>query len=402
MDIFALLEVPDFVRAGSVCSSWRAATPACASDRGQYRQQQTPCLLYTSESAGSKAVGLYSLAEKKAYTLTLPDPPICTRDILGSSYGWISTADERCELHLVNPINGEQIALPSVSTIEQVKPIFDDTGDICKYEYSWYAGEGTSILVPSELRDFLLYKAFLSSDPSTGDYFVVLIHNPRSQLSFARAGDDKWTWLPPHNLYEDCLFQDGLLYASTSLGEIHAFDLVAPASARKIVADSRFSISDRIYIVQAPCGELMQVWRSDTFPLEDEEDEYDSELEPELDHEADQSNTNTIKLYSVNLTSKELVEVNTLGEYVLFIGRNQSLCLSAKDYTQLETNHAYFTDDNYIDISFYKNDRRDIGVFNLENNSQKEIVSPQLWSNSPTPVWLIPNPRRIMNLALQN
>ena len=231
---------------------------------------------------------------------------------------------------------------------------------------------------------------------------MVLIHNPRSQLLFARAGDDKWTWLPPHNLYEDCLFQDGLLYASTSLGEIHAFDLVAPASARKIVADSRFSISDRIYIVQAPCGELMQVWRSDTFPLGDEEDEYDSELEPELDHEADQSNTNTIKLYSVNLTSKELVEVNTLGEYVLFIGRNQSLCLSAKDYTQLETNHAYFTDDNYIDISFYKNDRRDIGVFNLENNSQKEIVSPQLWSNSPTPVWLIPNPRRIMSLALQN
>ena len=142
MDIFALLEVPDFLRAGSVCSSWRAATPACASDRGQYRQQQTPCLLYTSESAGSKAAGLYSLAEKKAYTLTLPDPPICTRDIIGSSYGWIITADERCELHLVNPITGEQIALPSVSTIEQVKPIFDDTGDICKYEYSWYAGEG--------------------------------------------------------------------------------------------------------------------------------------------------------------------------------------------------------------------------------------------------------------------
>ena len=66
------------------------------------------------------------IAEKKAYTLTLPDPPICTRDIIGSSYGWIITADERCELHLVNPITGEQIALPSVSTIEQVKPIFDE------------------------------------------------------------------------------------------------------------------------------------------------------------------------------------------------------------------------------------------------------------------------------------
>uniref|UniRef100_A0A0E0RA41 Disease resistance R13L4/SHOC-2-like LRR domain-containing protein n=1 Tax=Oryza rufipogon TaxID=4529 RepID=A0A0E0RA41_ORYRU len=48
------------------------------------------------------------------------------RHIIGSCYGWIVTADERSELHLVNPITGEQIALPSVTTIKQVKPIYDD------------------------------------------------------------------------------------------------------------------------------------------------------------------------------------------------------------------------------------------------------------------------------------
>jgi hypothetical protein len=86
---------------------------------------QTPCLLYTSESAGERAASLYNLVEKKSYTLTLPDPPVRSRHIIGSSYGWIITADERSELHLVNPITGEQIALPSVTTIEQVKPVFD-------------------------------------------------------------------------------------------------------------------------------------------------------------------------------------------------------------------------------------------------------------------------------------
>ncbi|KAL6654844.1 hypothetical protein ACP70R_008309 [Stipagrostis hirtigluma subsp. patula] len=238
MEIFALLQIPDLVRAGSVCSSWHAAyTSLCST--GTYKLQQTPCLLYTSESTSARAVGLYSLADQKAYTLTLPDPPIRSRHVIGSSYGWIVTADERCNLHLVNPITGEQITLPSVTTIEQVKPIFDDTGAVCKYEYSWYTGEGMvaenplSIFVPSELRDYLFHKAFLSSDPSTGDYFVVLLHNPHRQLSFARAGDNKWTWLPPHSYYEDCLFKGGLMYASTEAGESMHLILVPPQLNRR-------------------------------------------------------------------------------------------------------------------------------------------------------------------------
>ncbi|RCV38647.1 hypothetical protein SETIT_8G159700v2 [Setaria italica] len=162
MDIFALLETPDLVRAGSVCASWRAAyTSLCATEH--CKLQRTPCLLYTSESMGERAMGLYSLAEKKAYTLTLPDPPIRTREVIA----------------LVNPITGDQIALPSVTTIEQVEPIFDDAGTLCNYEYLWYTGEDwlydkPSILDLSKLRD-KFDKAFLSSDPSTGDYFVVLI-----------------------------------------------------------------------------------------------------------------------------------------------------------------------------------------------------------------------------------
>ena len=129
MCIFASLENPDLVRAGSVCSSWRSAC-ARLCNLGLFRQTQTPCLLYTSESAGESAAGLFSLVENKSYTLALPDPPIRTRYVIGSSHGWIITADDRSELHLLNPITGDQIALPSVSTIEQVKPIFDDAGAV--------------------------------------------------------------------------------------------------------------------------------------------------------------------------------------------------------------------------------------------------------------------------------
>ncbi|GJN25312.1 hypothetical protein PR202_gb13124 [Eleusine coracana subsp. coracana] len=324
LDIFAQLEVPDLVRAGSVCSSWNAAyTSLC--NTGPCRLHQTPCLLYTSESSGASAVGLYSLAEKKAYTLTLPDPPIRSRHIIGSSYGWIITVDERCELHVVNPITREQIVLPSVTAIEQVAPTFDDAGSICKY-----------------------------------------------------------------------------LYACISSGEIHAFDLGTPTVEPKIVLGSmKHCVSDRIYIMKAPCGELLQIWRSDASPQGDEEHEYDSDLELELSVGSQMSRTSSIKIHKVDLTSKKLVEVSNLSEHVLFIGLNQSHCHLAEDYLQLKANNAYFTDDNYIDITWFKNHRRDIGVLYMANNSKEEVVSPQLWSNSPTPVWLIPNSRR-MSLPSHN
>ncbi|GJN39220.1 hypothetical protein PR202_gb28325 [Eleusine coracana subsp. coracana] len=76
MLILGALEVPDLVRAGSVCSSWHGAYTNLR-DIGRCKQQQTPCLLFTAKSYGAGAAGLYSLTEKKPYRLALPDPPIC-------------------------------------------------------------------------------------------------------------------------------------------------------------------------------------------------------------------------------------------------------------------------------------------------------------------------------------
>ncbi|GJN25416.1 hypothetical protein PR202_gb13240 [Eleusine coracana subsp. coracana] len=64
--IFTTLEIPDLVRAGSVCYSWRAAyTSLCST--GLLSMHQTPCLLYT-ETAGSKNgrrdIGVFDMENK--------------------------------------------------------------------------------------------------------------------------------------------------------------------------------------------------------------------------------------------------------------------------------------------------------------------------------------------------
>ncbi|CAL4900688.1 unnamed protein product [Urochloa decumbens] len=414
MDIFSTLEIPDLVRVGSVCSAWRSAYNSLR-DNGQYKRSQTPCLLYTSESAGENVVCLYNLWEKRTYKLTLPEPPIRSRFLIGSSHGWLVTVDDRSEMHLVNPITGEQITLPSVITIEHVNSIVNKSGVVPKYELSYHTArqmvykpsdpehvklhvkptfdkfevvrkyEPTermvyyepAVFAVDELRERLHYKAFVFPETSKGSYIVALIHNPLNQLSFARAGDGKWTWLPPYTEYEDCSYKNGLLYAFTIVGEIHAFDLSGPVITRKMIMGMMEDvIPDNIYIVHAPWGDLLNVWR-----VVDNED-------ATVDPAVHLLSTIEIKVNKVDTTAKRLEELKCFHDHVLFLGHNQSLCLSAKDHPHLKANHAYFTDNNKLYTRGYKNGRRDIGVFNLESNNRDKLLSPQPWSNWPTPMWI--------------
>jgi hypothetical protein len=213
---------------------------------------------------------------------------------------------------------------------------------------------------------------------------VVLIHNPEGQLSFAWLGDDKWTLLPtPKGIFHfhDCVYMDDLLYAVASRGEIFAFNLRGPIVTKKLIVDrAKNYICENIYIVQAPCGDLLQVWR-----LED-----DTVYDEDVDDATYETHTGKIDIFKVDTAAVKLVKINRLDDHVLVLGHNQSLCLSAEEYPQLKANCVYFTDDDELYIFGWKNNRRDIGVFDLENNSREELVSPQLWSNWPPPIWVTP------------
>jgi hypothetical protein len=293
-------------------------------------------------------------------------------------------------MHLVNPITCEQIALPSVITIEQVKPVFDAHGVLHKYELSWQTGTddgryiAPSVFALDKLRDELHYKAFVFSDDastSTGSYIVVLIHNPICQLSFARAGDDKWTWLPPHEFYLDCTYKDGLLYAVTGFGELHAFDLRGPDITVEVILQTRHrSECGYMYVVQAPWGNLLLIWRICE----------DYHLQPNSGTPVSW-NTTGYKIYEYDPSGSTFKELNCLRGHALFLGHNQSLCLSADEYPSLKENHVYFTEHNLLLTLGCENDHHDMGILNLADNSREEIVSPHLWSNRPAPIWITPD-----------
>jgi len=222
----------------------------------------------------------------------------------------------------------------------------------------------------------------------------VFIHNPGGQIVFARLGDEKWTRLPSHRYFQDCIYKDGLLYAATSFGEIVAFDLSGPVVTKKIIMDrvKNFSGRERFYIVQAPWGDLLQVRRPEVW------------IKKEADgHQHQATFENKIKwmeIYKVCGVTRKLEQINNLGDHVLFLGSNQSLCCRAKEYPQLKPNHVYFTDDvSCVEFTCKRGYRLNIGVLNFGSKRMEEIIFPRPWLNCLAPLFIIPNPRK-MDLAL--
>ncbi|XBI88486.1 hypothetical protein VPH35_026451 [Triticum aestivum] len=235
-----------------------------------------------------------------------------------------------------------------------------------------------------QIRDAPSQPHHRSTDrPPVGD------HHPAAAagghiLSFARVGAESWTWLPPHTSYDDCMYKNGLMHAVTSNP--------APVATMKIIMEGpltyRYLIS--MYIIQAPWGHLLQVWRKFG----------GCDL-----GETPQSSvfwiTGKIRVYKVDTVANELERTSCLRGHALFLGHNQSLCLSTEEYPALKANHAYFTDDCRYWTMGLQNNRRDMGILNLDDNSSEELVSPHLWSNRPAPIWITLNLREI-NFNLDN
>ncbi|KAM0862269.1 hypothetical protein ACQ4PT_045388 [Festuca glaucescens] len=374
--ILELLECPDNLRVGAVCTAWHRA-----SSKAVCRISQTPCLLYCTEAAGPSAFGMYNLSEQRAYTIALPDPPIAGQYLIGSSHGWLVTADEKSDLVLLNPITGEQMRLPPVTTMQHIKPIMSGNGVLEGYEMFYYHGKlfpriekPTYTYRLDEYHETVYFKAVLSSDPSSsGDCTVMLIHQPHWQLSFAKVGGETWNWIRTDTDYTDCIHHDGWFYAVNIEGTIDSFYLNGTSIIHKRIAYQMLMRSTMAYIVQAPWGDKLLIGRRSRTT------NYNTE------------GTFEIMAYKVDPNGRKLIKMTGIGDHVLFIGHNASLCLPLSDHPQLMSNCVYFTEHAVESLFEAKTKKRDMGIYHLESNIVTNIASPELWMTWLPPVWLTPN-----------
>lgn len=147
-------------------------------------------------------------------------------------------------------------------------------------------------------------------------------------------------------------------------------------------------VSARAYIVQAPWGDLLLVWRPEHWVCED--------LDGQHQNATSENKIGRMIIYKICTEAKKKVQINSLDGHILFLGSNQSLCCNAEEYPQLKPDHVYFTDD--IDHKVFcteQNYRLNFGVLDFKSKRVEEIIFPRPWSNCLAPLLIIPNPRKM-------
>lgn len=402
LTVMESLAIPDLFRAGTACASWYAAYSIARRARIPIlrRRRRRPQHGHPVQPSSGDC-----------FRVRLPDPPLRSRALVGSAHGWLVTADEQSNLHLVNPLTGAQVALPPVTALHHVESFVDEEGNIVYSvdeslgpddpeanlpEFEELADREVPVEYPAEkLRLFMYHRVILSCSPSAGRKCVaLLVHRPDGMISFARPGDERWTHINRDTGYTDALYNknDGLFYLLSFDGSICALDLSGSSPvARNIVKKNTQWDNPSKYIVLAPWGDLLEVWRLRDF---DEPDEIPECSSAEFEDRSDKWLTEEIMLYKVDIDKQKLVKISSIGDHALFLGFNSVVCLPTNKFPMLKPDCAYLSDEFYEEICVKRHNWREIGIWDLKScklQSLGDVESLHAWRNWPSPIWITPS-----------
>ncbi|KAK3034350.1 hypothetical protein RJ639_032248 [Escallonia herrerae] len=305
---------------------------------------------------------------------------------VGSSQGWLLLLDEEANPKLFNPFLGSRVQLPPKETFSHIvsaskKDESDDSQFLVTYKYG--NSLVTGLMTVKELQRCLVSKAALFTDG------VIVIDGLESKLSFFKNGDDTWTELDhggKHKPYSDIVCHDNKLLALSKSSTIEIWDFNGSNYPRKLVniiqasfpgsafqtwKTSRGLYSSRFYLVESAGDVLLaarfvgEFVRHDGVPVCEADLLTDEDTQPLICP----YKTLWFQVYKLNIDENRWEEVADLGSRSLFLGGNQSVSLSAEEFS-CEANSIYFTDDYWERMNEdYLYGGHDLGMFSLKSRS---------------------------------
>ncbi|CAL9211106.1 unnamed protein product [Musa hybrid cultivar] len=357
------LSICDYVRFKAVCKHWNLVNKF--EDQCRLRPQ-APWLMFSGDD--NSTAKFFSIVEKKIYKIQCPQPMIGKRIYVGSCHGWLVTLDGRCNMHLLNPLTGAQIRLPSVLTLPFIRDIYNLEGQI------------TNFNVEQDHNHYSLWlkfirKVVISKAPDAdNDFTIMMIYSHWCKLAFARAGDKAWTPIISPYYYSDIIYRNAKFYTINYRQMIEVWEadeLVFSIINLDLPPD--VLLRGICYLVESLDGNLMMVQKEQ------------NKWSP-----TDNPKNIMCTVFFLDEQIYKWKTVKNLHEQTLFIGTNQSLCLSTIDFPELKQNCIYYTDDMLDICGSYRYNRRHIGIFYLEDEMTRPIdhLGYHYW---PPPLWLTPS-----------
>ncbi|KAH7840193.1 hypothetical protein Vadar_013968 [Vaccinium darrowii] len=326
----------DFSTFRRVCRSWRSV----AVKKNFKGCPQFPWLMLAEEN-NSDHRGLVSATEGNVIgKLLLPE---AKGKRCFESLGWLITVSETGDMNLLDPVSRVQIHLPHISTFKN----HPEGNDLTTY-FGY------------------IRKAVLSSRPCVSskdtNYVLMVIHESFRHLGFWRPGDKVWTNVETRG-------RDPIVVAHLCL-EI-------PREVFKF---------KRPYIVESN-GELLVVVR----------DGYDQDYLGDYvtlgeDEVVDVCcGTTEFGVFKVDLSNWEWVELQSLGDNVLFVGDNDSISVRASEFHGIRPNCIYFTENFGPQYIYVKpGGGEDMCMYDMEDRSVDLYYVGGSFSPMCPPLWVRP------------
>lgn len=371
-----------------------------------------PCLVLPGKT--SESARIFSLADWRFTPALALDP---THVILGTSGSWLVTADKLARMHLVNPVTGEHAKLPDITTImgiqyeefsynldlrslmQTVEPKFRPRWELVRPQSFTFAAH--------QMREYFYRKVVLSSSPNTSKYAAMLIlERGFGSPAFATEEKLEWRLASLSDSVEDAIHYNDQFYSITYSGVVHVWkhDTDADKMTSKVVQPSLLLVdqdnmveaiprltenysSRHKYLVAGLDGQLMVV------------EKYSQEVWSKW--------RCYFKVYVLDGEvggMQQWEESQDIGTAVLFVGLNNSLCVSTIEHPEFKAGCIYFTDDE-LEHAQWRTDERNrylykrrgfqnrcVGVYNLKKSKLEKVrwpmEQPSFW---PPAAWFMPS-----------
>uniref|UniRef100_A0A0D9W263 KIB1-4 beta-propeller domain-containing protein n=1 Tax=Leersia perrieri TaxID=77586 RepID=A0A0D9W263_9ORYZ len=352
---------------------------------------------------------LFSVADRRSATVRASDP--ATRDyvIIGSSHGLIVTADDRGRMRLANPVTGDQVDLPAISTI----PFVTDRGDhfdmvmepFLQIRYSGVEDEpgtcrqfhadphGTHTLTADRMRLSLYNKVVLSASPRDDDDFaaMLLVAGYYGAPAFATAKGGQWRFAPSRDGVEDAIHRRGKFVSVTYTGVVQEWERDGETFTSKVVTTA---IGDRDDDQRRP-HDAPQVSGGGTGWAADDRCQEDQQV--------------LLAPMGVQLQGEARWE-DDIGDLAILVGINSSMCVSTAKHPDLKAGCIYYTDDemgmasvredarrwwdtgkvSWFNAHDDDDSKRNVGVYSLKDGKLESLPELGKHLSWPPPAWFTP------------